>query len=64
MPNYTRFFKHSPRTSLPQHQNQHSPTNLPPNITECTRAELAHIKNTIRYCEVLALRLGVQDPIV
>ena len=37
----------------------------PPNITESTRAEKVQIKNTIRYCEVLALRLGVQeDPLV
>jgi len=33
----------------------------PPNITESTRAEKVEIKNTIRYCEVFALRLGVQD---
>ena len=36
----------------------------PPNITESTRAEKVDIKNTIRYWEVLALRLGVQDPLV
>jgi len=37
-----------------------------PNITVSrpTRAEKVEIKNTIRYCEVLALRLGVQDPLV
>ena len=35
----------------------------PPNITESTRAKKVEIKNTTRYCEVLALRLGVQDPL-
>ena len=30
----------------------------PPIITESTRAEKVEIKNTTRYCEVLALRLG------